>query len=268
MSHDAFPLDAYLERIGYAGALAATEDVLEAIQRAQLARIPFENFDVLLGRGISLEPAALFQKLIESPRGGYCFELNGLLLIALRALGFEVRELLARVHTRGEPTGRTHELILVTFGNRLWIADAGFGGPSLRAPIPLELDVPRTQEGESFRLVDAGPFGTMLQKQSQGEWWDLYSFDLAHVCEADIALGNHFTSTSPLSRFTQTPVAAMQTSAGKTTLLGRSIRRIENGAEAELELPAGTAYLAALKTHFGIEIDASDEALRALSASP
>jgi len=65
VSNDAFPLDAYLERIGYSGSLTATEDVLEAVQRAQLACVPFENFDILLGRGISLEPAALFEKLID-----------------------------------------------------------------------------------------------------------------------------------------------------------------------------------------------------------
>ena len=266
MSKEAFPVDAYLERIDYSGPLTATEDVLEAIQRAQLGHIPFENFDILLGRGISLEPAVLFEKLIDSPRGGYCFELNGLLLMALRSVGFEVRELLARVHTSGQPTGRTHALILVTLDSRFWIADAGFGGPSLRAPVPFELDVCRTQDGESFWLVDAGPFGTMLQKQSEGEWRDLYSFDLAQVCRADIAVGNHFTSTSPLSHFTHTPVAALHGLTGKTTLRDRALRRIENGVEAVLELPDGAAYIAALKTHFGIEIDASAEALLTVSA--
>lgn len=267
MSTDAFPLDAYLERIGYAESLSPTEEVLEAIQRAQLARIPFENFDVLLGRDISLEPDALFQKLIDSPRGGYCFELNGLLLMALQHVGFEARALLARVHTRGQPTGRTHELILVTFDSGLWIADAGFGGPCLRAPIPLELDTPRPQENECFRLVDAGRFGTMLQMQSDAQWLDLYSFDLEHVCEADVAVGNHFTSTSPFSSFTQTGVAALHTSAGKTTLYARSLKKVDNGAETKLELGEGAAYLDALKTYFGIEIDAPAEDLRGLSAS-
>jgi len=266
VSKEAFPVDAYLERIDYSGPLTATEDVLEAVQRAQLARIPFENFDVLLGRGISLEPAALFEKLVESPRGGYCFELNGLLLMALQSIGFEARELLARVHTSAPPTRHTHELILVTLGSRLWIADAGFGGPSLRAPVPFELDVCRTQEGESFRLADAGCFGIMLQKQSEGEWRDIYSFDLAHVCRADVAAGNQFTSTSPLSHFTHTRVAALHTPAGKTTLRDRTLRRVENGVEAVLELPEGPAIIAALQTHFGIEIDASDEALLTVSA--
>ncbi len=267
MGNDAFPLDAYLERIGYAGALTADEDVLESVQRAQLNRIPFENFDIVLGRGVSLEPAALVDKLIDRPRGGYCFELNGLLHLALLSVGFEARALLARVHMSGQPTGRTHELILVTIGDRHWIADAGFGGPSLRAPVPLELGTQWRQEGEHFRLVDAGPFGTMLQKQSEGEWRDLYSFGMEHVCEADIAVGHHFTSTSPLSRFTHTPVAALHTPTGKTTLHDRELRRIENGARTSLELPGGPAYLAAIEKYFGIEIDAPD-ATRLIAGAP
>lgn len=267
MSRDAFPFDAYFDRIGYSGPLTATEDVLDAIQRAQLARIPFENFDVLLGRGISLEPAALFEKLIDNSRGGYCFELNGLLLMALQSIGFEARELLARVHTSGQVSGRTHELILVMLAGRLWIADAGFGGPSLRAPIPLELDVSKAQEGESFRLIDAGRFGTMLQKRSEAQWWDLYSFDLEHVCRADVIIANHFTSTSPLSHFTDTPVAALHTPAGKTTLRDRTLRRIENGVESVLEFPEGPAFMTALETHFGIVLDPSD-AVRLASGTP
>jgi len=257
----AFPLEAYLERIGYRGSPTPTEAVLEEFQRAQLATIPFENFDILLGRGICLESEVLFAKLIDSPRGGYCFELNGLLLMALQAIGFRARALLARVHTSGQPTGRTHELILATLGGRRWIVDAGFGGPCLRAPIPLEFNVVRSQQEEHFRLIEAGDFGVMLQQQSEGGWRDLYSFDLEHVCQADVAVGNHFTSTSALSRFTHTSVAALHTPAGTTTLLDRSLWRIENGAKDVLVLPEDASFVAALDTHFGIVLDAAYEEL-------
>ena len=81
-----FALDHYLERLNYSGSLQPTEDRLEALHRAQHCTIPFENFDILLGRGISLEPAALLDKLVNSPRGGYCFELNGLYLMYIDAL--------------------------------------------------------------------------------------------------------------------------------------------------------------------------------------
>jgi N-hydroxyarylamine O-acetyltransferase len=249
-----FPLDAYLERIGYSGSTAPDEQTLEALQRAQLATIPFENFDILLGRSISLAPAALVEKLIERPRGGYCFELNGLFLLALGAIGFVARPLLARVHLRGGATGRTHELLLVELAGQSWIADVGFGGPALRAPVPLELDVPRSQHGETFRLVDAGMFGTMLQKQGADGWRDLYSFELGAVIQADIELAHHFTSTHPHSRFTTTRIAAIHHADGRTTLEDRRLRRISEEADREDLLAEGPAYLEALSKHFGIDL--------------
>ena len=107
MNHTVFALEPYLQRLHYAGDIQPTEDRLEALHRAQAYTIPFENFDILLGRGISLDPSALYDKLVHHARGGYCFELNGLFLMALQAVGFEARALLARVHLN-RATGDWH----------------------------------------------------------------------------------------------------------------------------------------------------------------
>jgi arylamine N-acetyltransferase len=49
--------------------------------------VPFENLDIHLGQPISLEPSDLFQKVVSGERGGYCFELNGLLVLVLEDVG-------------------------------------------------------------------------------------------------------------------------------------------------------------------------------------
>ena len=264
MDNKAFALDAYLKRLNYSGVVQPTEDCLEALHRAQVYTIPFENFDILLGRGITLEPAALCHKLVHRARGGYCFELNGLFLMALQAIGFEARALLARVHLRDPPSGRAHQLLLVTLQGRPWIADVGFGGLGFRAPIPFELNHPTSHDGLTFRLVEAEPFGIMLQTLKNGQWLDLYSFDLGHVFPADIACGNHFTATHPSSLFTFARVVALLTPTGRVSLLNRTLRTVTADAEQVQELGEGQAYLDALRTHFGIELDAPYEALRPL----
>ncbi len=66
---------------------------------------------------------------------GYCFEVNQLLYLGLESAGFDVRQALARVHARGDPTGFTHQITLVRVEGEEWIADAGFGAASIRAPI-------------------------------------------------------------------------------------------------------------------------------------
>ena len=264
MSEQGFKLDEYLARLNYSGAVQPTEDRLEALHRAQFFTIPFENFDILLGREISLEPEVLFDKLVNRPRGGYCFELNGLFLMALRAFGFDARPLLARVHVAGVPSGRGHQIALVTLKDRQWITDVGFGKQNLRAPLPLELDQPKTRDGNTFRFRDAEHCGTMLQYSTGSGWQDLYSFDLGHVYPADIAYGNYYTSTNPNSFFTFVRVAALPVDGGAITLFNNTLQTVSAEKAQEEELAEGQAYLDALKTHFGIELDAPYEALTPL----
>lgn len=266
MDTPTFSLDAYLARLNYSGSVQPTEAGLEVLHRAHAYAIPFENFDILLGRGITLEPRALCHKLIHQARGGYCFELNGVFLMALQAIGFEARALLARVHLVDPPTGRSHQLLLVTMQGKQWIADVGFGGPGLRAPIPFELNRIATQDGQSFRVVEAGPYGVMLQTLANGEWQNLYSFDLGHVFPNDILYGNYFTSTHPNSFFTFARVAALPTPNGRVSLFNQTLRILSSDGEQVRELGEGQVYLDALKTYFGIELNAPYEAIRSLPA--
>lgn len=90
-------LDAYFARIGYRGLHSPTLAVLHQLVRAHVEAIPFENLDVLRQVPIELSADALEAKLVGQRRGGYCFEQNGLLLLVLEAMGFEVTPLSARV---------------------------------------------------------------------------------------------------------------------------------------------------------------------------
>ena len=124
------------------------------LQRAHRLAIPFENLDIPLGRGISIDPAHVFDKLVTRRRGGYCFEQNQVFLRALLAMEFVARPLLARVWLMAESTPPlTHTFSLVNIDGQEWIADAGFGG-SFSPPMPLE-DGATVQmaDGTAHRLV-------------------------------------------------------------------------------------------------------------------
>ena len=55
-----FQFDAtkYLARIKHTGSVDVSLDSLRSLQLAQLRSIPFENFDICLGKGIDLAPQA------------------------------------------------------------------------------------------------------------------------------------------------------------------------------------------------------------------
>ncbi|EPG0531080.1 arylamine N-acetyltransferase family protein [Vibrio harveyi] len=258
-------LQAYLKKVGISQSLNINTDTLLLLHNAQHRRLPFENFDIALGRGISVAEQDIINKLIYRERGGYCYELNALLFNVLKTIGFDARPLLGRVHLSGTPSGRTHQFTLVTMGEDKWIVDVGFGSNTPRAPLPFVLNQDIHTDLQTFRFIEHELVGYMLQVQSYDDpeqWIDLYSLDFEHVFDGDIVCGNHYTSTSPNSHFTSSRVAALATDIGIITLFNHSLKYRANGEVVEIELEAGETYLSALKTHFGIALDADYSSLK------
>jgi len=243
-----FPLSQYLARIGLNAAPEPNEQGLLQVHLAQAFSIPFENFDIHLDRAISLKSEDLAAKLILRRRGGYCFELNGLLCLALKSLGFAVRPLLARVlYGRTDPSARTHEVLIATVSGREWLADAGFGGPGLREPIPIVPGQIKEQCGEFYRLNLDSQYGMVLQKRAGDAFIDLYAFDEDEVTlDVDIEMANHFTSTWPDSIFRLQRMCALPTSRGRITLTGMELAVHSDGESTSRILPTGPQYIAAL----------------------
>ncbi len=267
MGTKGFPLDQYLERIGLSGPPRPDEDGLKDLHAAQAFSIPFENFDIHLGRAICLEPDGLVAKIIHRRRGGYCFELNGLLGLALKALGFDVRPLTARVlYGRRDPGARTHEVLIVTLSGREWLADCGFGGPGLRLPMPVVADRVEEHYGERYRLRGDPRFGTVLQKESAGDFVDLYAFNGHELTlDIDIEMANHFTSTWPASVFRLFRMCALPKPWGRITLNGMELAIHNSEGTVRRTLPHGPVYLEAVAEHFGIRLDAAYEDLAPLN---
>tara|TARA_R110002050_G_scaffold204327_1_gene339519 strand:- start:4940 stop:5734 length:795 start_codon:yes stop_codon:yes gene_type:complete len=262
MNKFSFNKEAYLKRINFTGNIAVNLECLTALHHAQHHSIPFENFDISTGKGIHLEPTALVQKMVFHKRGGYCFELNGLLLMALQSFGFEARALLGRVYLEGGVTGRGHQITLVTLAGEKWIVDAGFGSETPSEPIPLVLDTPIKFKNQTVRLVEEERYGIVLQSKSKNEWNNLYSFDLTHVFQGDIVYGNHYTSTHPQSFFVFGRVAALPIENGMVTLRNFNFKKVVNGAEEKVELLDDSTYLEVLEQEFGIVLDASYDDLK------
>ena len=258
----------YLERIGLQAVPQVTETGLTDLHAAHVFSIPFENLDILLGRGIDLAPKAVFEKLVSRRRGGYCFEQNGLFGNMLSGFGFEVRPLLARVLLGGETSSRTHQVLLVELANGPWLADVGFGGGTLRRPIPLELETTHEQFGYCYRLVSRQDLGICLQTLRNGKWQDSYAFTFDDVLPVDIELGNHFTSTSPNTHFTQNRRVMMATPKGSKRLLDMDFPfDAPDGALSGQTVVEDGDYFDRLRDEFGIELEAALTDFRAVPSA-
>jgi N-hydroxyarylamine O-acetyltransferase len=207
---ESIDLDAYLQRIGSPGAGPPTLATLRALHRLHPTAIPFENLDVLLGRGVRLDLASLQAKLVAGRRGGYCFEHNALFAAALRALGFEVVGLGARVvwMSGGGPLPpRTHMLLRVETEAGPRIADVGFGGFTLTAPLTFETGVEQDTGHGVFRLTEVED-DLQLEARLPDRWEPMYRFGPQAQAPADYELANWYVSTHPASRHTSALIAA------------------------------------------------------------
>jgi N-hydroxyarylamine O-acetyltransferase len=200
----------YLARIGYAGRARADLDTLRAIHAKHAASIPFENLAAFLGEPVRLDMDSLQEKMLTPGRGGWCFEHNLLFAAGLEAIGFEVTRLAARVRwnvPENVTTPRSHMLLLVTVDNGRYIADVGFGGLTLTAPLRLEPDIEQATPHEPHRIVTSGG-KYALQAKIAGEWQTLYLFDLAPQELADYEVSNWYLCNHPQSQFVQGLICA------------------------------------------------------------
>lgn len=237
-------LDAYLQRIGYTGPRAPNLDTLRSLHALHPDAIVFEALDVLLGRGVSLDPVAVDAKLIGAGRGGYCFEQNSLFRRALLALGFEVEGLAGRVRWMlppdAPPTPQTHMALRVTLDGEQWLADVGFGGCVLTEPLRLGATAPQHTRHGAFRLIPSG-HRLMLQARLGEAWADTYEISTGPVPDIDYELGNWFTSTHPDSRFRNNLIVARTTAEARYTLLNNryTVRHVNGDVQRQVLDAAG-----------------------------
>ena len=279
---DAAQLRAYLARIGVTlpdspAPPAPDAALLRRVVAAQAEAIPFEMFDITLGRPIDLGLEAVFAKLVSGSRGGFCLEANGLCAAALGALGYAVSLRHARVWLRtakgytprDPPIARQHMVLVVRADDADWLCDVGFGGGGPAVPVRLEDGAEAQSHGEAFRVqagdASAGEDSWVLWQLYLGAWRRLYSFehvsaDCPRVHAADFLLCSHFVQCAPGTLFLTTRYATRPSPRGRVMLIKHDLR--ETGPEAEGAQPevrvtplrSAAEYAASALEHLGIRL--------------
>ena len=258
----AFDLDAYFNRIGFSGDPSATLETLRGIHLHHAETIPFENINPLLGWPVHLDAVSLQQKLIRSRRGGYCYEQNLLFKHALESLGFNVTGLSARV-SWNTPAGvilpRTHMLLRVELNGQAYIADVGFGGMTLTAPLRLEPGIEQSTPHGRFRLnSDGGEF--VLQANLGEQWRSFYGFTLHEHLLPDYEMANWYVSCHPQSRFVNRLIVARAARDRRYALLNNEfVVHYLNGKSERRVLATGTEIRQVLEGPFGLTLPVAPE---------
>lgn len=244
-------LSGYFARIGFKGPATPDLKTLRAIHRAHLCAIAYENLDIHLGRALALDLPAVFDKLVTRGRGGWCFEMNGLLAWALREIGFQVSMLGAAVNPVSADMlpGRDHLVLRVDL-DQPWLADAGFGNGFLE-PIPLRAGR-FTQLGLRHGLSRDGAYWTY---HSDPLFDSRFVFSEQPLVWQDFAGRCHWLQTDPASWFTALTACFRARDNGTILALrGRMLSDYTRRGPARREIFELPDYASTLRRDFGLSL--------------
>ena len=246
-------LDTYLSRIGWTGSREPTFATLAGVLRAHVRTIPFENLDVLLGRGIDLDLRALQAKLVRARRGGYCFEHATLLAAVLETLGFAPVRHSARVVLFSPRTEvpRTHMMLTIALPEGRFVLDPGFGGLAPDAPVLLS-DAAHSEDASHWMARD-GDYG-VLRARSAGKVVDCWATTLEVDNASDFSLANQYTATHPASGFRNRLMLRAFAGDARISVINRSVTIADASTSRTSELADRNALRALLVRHFGFDL--------------
>lgn len=245
-------LQAYLDRIRFHGEVRADLATLRAVHRAHQYAVPFENLDVQLRRPLTTDVEAAYDKIVRRRRGGWCYEMNGVMGWALKELGFDVMRMSAGVMREKMGDGQIgNHLCLLVRLDQPYLVDVGFGG-SLSEPVPL-----RTAAFEDH------PYRVSLNRTTDGYWrftefalGEPFSFDF-HSQPADEGLFSTkcaFLQTDPASSFVQNLVVQRRTADTHYSLRGRVLTTLRATSKDKVLLNSPAEVTALLRERFELDV--------------
>lgn len=246
--------DAYLADLE----LTASADVefLRELQSKHIARYSFNSLAVVLGQDISLEIEAIFNKVVEKQRGGYCFEHNKLVLNVLSQLGFEVRLLMAKViYNRDVDVARTHRVTLLKLDGDDYIVDTGFGHFGARFPVKLELGLEQDQGDAVYRIVQNEKNDYCYQVFKDDAFFTLYTFNLHHYSEAECLPAHFYSHKSPDAAFVNNMVVCRKFYNDILSLRNNEFFRISNEETVTTVITSAKQLHQLLTETFELDLD-------------
>lgn len=246
-------LQAYLDRIGFSRSPRPDLETLIGVHRAHATSISYENLDVQLRRPLTRSSEDAFDKIVRRRRGGWCYEMNGLLADALEAIGFTIGRLSGAVMRdgRGDDAIGNHLVIMVSLEGVHYMADVGFGDG------PLE---PRLLAEGAFLN---GPLHCSLARAGDG-WWRYTNdprsggptFDFNLDVRREEALDRMCAALQvhPDSPFVQNVVVQRWRDDVHYSLCGRVLRRFSDGPEERSLIGGARALIETLKDVFDLDV--------------
>ena len=241
----------YLARFRYAGPRSRTAETLDALIRAHIAGVPFENLDVYERHLVpSLQIPDLYYKIVNRRRGGYCFELNTLFADLLRSLGFPVTEVAARILVGRAEAPLSHKGLIAEAEGKRSFCDVGFGGPGPKGLIQLT-EGEQTVNGGLYRFLIRGD-DIRMQRKAGSDWENVMQFDDRPFPTCDFELLNFYCARCEKVLFTRERVVNLALPDGSKALTGKHLTIRQSGKVTEHDCDSDEELKYILQAEFGL----------------
>ncbi len=244
----------YLSRIGIEEIRQPSIDFLTELQNAHMLSIPFEDLDIPDWDRIVLDLERIYQKIIPTKRGGFCYELNGLFHWLLTSLGFKVDMLSAHVfnHERKDLGPEFDHMTLLVHLEKDYLVDVGFGD-SFRIPMEFPNGELRDVSGH-YKISRINENEYDLRRKESYEWKLQYKFSLTQHTFTDFEDMCEYQQTFPESIFRNRMICTIATQTGRVTLSHSSLTISDNGTKTKTELKHKEEFYHLLNKYFQIKL--------------
>ncbi|MEM7017461.1 MAG: arylamine N-acetyltransferase [Pseudomonadota bacterium] len=247
-------LQAYLDRIHFEGTPHVDVETLKRVHRQHLLQIPYENLDVQLENKSDISVEKAYDKIVGRGRGGWCYEMNGLLGWALGEIGFDMMRMTGGVmrEMAGDTVLGNHLVLSTQLDGITWLVDVGFGDGQLE-PTPL---VP----GE----FSQGFLDFRLEHMDDGFWrfhnhpyGGAKSFDFRYepTDETSLMKQCQWLQSAPESMFVQNLVCQRFRPEHITVLKGRSLAKVSASGQTKTLLESVEAFEKTLSDKFNLSFE-------------
>lgn len=213
--------------------------------------------DILNGVPLSLNVQDLYRKIIQNPRGGFCFELQGLYAHLLMSLGFKVKQFLGRfMDEPGIVQMRRHRILIVDLQNTQYLCDVGVRSESPRCAIKLKEGIIQTDGISEYRFTKNSFYGwVLMQKEKDKNWKPIYGFTEEPQLDIDYVMPSFFCEKHPDSTFNKFMKISIFTSDSNLTIVDNTYKVYQNAKVIErITLKTQEEVIFTLQDKFGIII--------------
>lgn len=218
----------YLEHLRYRGGRTVCLETLNALHRAHLARVPFENLALLEdGFEPDLTHDHLFDRIVRRGRGGVCYELNTAFYDLLTAMGFDACQVSGCVQP-GEDMF-SHVATLVRLPEGTYLADVGFGDTDF-PPIPVGPETTREGETEYFFDFCDATTAEVMCRRAGAPARRLYTLSLTPRAMDDYLPRFRWAAAKGNTVFSMRPICVSRAD-GRRTSLRRGVLTVEQNGQ-------------------------------------